>query len=196
MFSTELRLALQPQRIYEQLVARDGDVTFWQMLARPATVVFAIALAIPMMTVHRVTFKLAATTAAASSVAVAIEFLAAICVIASVPSLRVSRARAIDLWFAGHMPYSLWLLALPVATLYRSTSPLEIIGVTATVPLLWTAFIVAAFCRAVLGTSPAGARWRAGIHLGAVSLVASTLFIIAAGGGAALFSYALRRIAE
>jgi hypothetical protein len=196
MISTELRLALAPERIYRELLARDARVTRWQMLARPATVLLVIGVAIPMMALHRVTLRLVATTAVLWSVAVAIEFLAAWCVIRSADSRQVRTAQAIDLWFAGHLPYSLWLLTLPIITSSVSAPALEIVGLTGIVPIVWTTFIVAAFCRAVLGTTPAAACWRAGIHLGAVVIVASTLFTISAGGGAALLSYALRRLAE
>jgi hypothetical protein len=197
MISTELRLALAPERTYRELLARDTDVTRWQMLARPATLLLVIGVAIPMMALHRVTLRLVATTAVVWSAAVAIEFVAAWCVIRSVDSRQVRTAQAIDLWFAGHLPFSLWLLALPITTWASVTAPaLEIVGLTSIVPLVWTAFIVTAFCRTVLGTTSAAARWRAGIHLGAFVIVASTLFMMSAGGGAALLSYAMRRLAK
>jgi hypothetical protein len=196
MLSTELRLALRPDAMYGELLTHDSRVTWLQMLLRPAVLVFAIGIIIPMMAVHRVSLEMAATSALSWSAAVALELVAAFCVIASARSRPVSMARSIDLWFAGYFPFAIWLLLLPIATLNTSVPPLEIVGSTAIVPTIWSTFIVAAFCRTVLGTSPAGARWRAGIHLGLFVLVASTLFIISAGGGAAVFSYALRRLAE
>jgi hypothetical protein len=194
IFSTELRLAISPDSVYGELLGRDLHVTWLQMLLRPAIVVLAIAIVIPMMTVHHVTLGLAATSALFWGPAVIVEIAAAACIIASASTRQVSMARAIDLWFAGHLPFSTWLLMLPIATYHSSIHPLEIIGFTATVPTIWTAFLVEAFCRTVLGTTPAGARWRAGIHLGAFVLVASVLFVISAGGSAAVFSYVLRRI--
>jgi hypothetical protein len=172
--------------------------THWQILARPATVLLVIAVAIPMMALHRVTLRLVGTTARLWSVAIAIKSVAAWCVIRSTDARQVHTAQAIDLWFAGHLPYSLWLLMLPIITSSTSSStpPLEVVGLTSLVPIVWTTFIVAAFCRTVLRTTPAAARWRAGIHVGAVVIVAATLFAISAGGGAALLSYALRRLTE
>lgn len=198
MISVELRLALAPERIYRELLTRDMRVTHWQILARPTTVLFVIAVAIPMMALHRVTLRLVATTAILWSVAVAIEFLAAWCVIRSADSRQVHTAQAIDLWFVGHLPYTVWLLMLPIITSLTSASApaLEVVGFTSVVPIAWTTFIVAAFCRTVLGTTPAAARWRAGIHVGAFVIVAAALFTISAGGGAALLSYALRRLTE
>jgi hypothetical protein len=197
MISTELRLALAPERIYRELLTRDMRATHWQILARPATVLLVIAVAIPMMALHRVTLRLVAATAILWSVAVAIEFVAAWCIVRSADSRQVSTAQAIDLWFAGHLPYSLWLLMLPIVTSSRSASAaLEVVGLTSVVPIVWTTYIVAAFCRTVLRTTPAAGRWRAGIHVGAVVIVVAALFAISAGGGAALLSYALRRLTE
>ena len=197
MISTELRLALAPELIYRELLARDTRVTRWQTLARPATVLLVIGVSIPMMALHRITLRLVATTAIVWSVTVATEFVAAWCVIRSAHSRPVRTAQAMDLWFAGHLPYSLWLLSLPIINWTSvSTQALELVGLTAIVPVVWTTFIVAAFCREVLGTTAASARWRAGIHLGAVVIAASTLFAISAGGGAALLGYAMRRLAK
>src|SRR5262245_18152069 len=196
MFSTELHVALGPERTYRELLSRNAPVAYWETLLRPATILLAIGVVIPMMAIHRVTLRLAGTAVVAWGFAVALEFVAASCVIASASSRRAGMARAIDLWFAGHLPFSLWLLMLPIATTSLSLPAFEVIWLTALVPLIWTVFIVTAFCRTVLGTSAAGARWRAAIHLAVVIIVGSTLFIISAGGGAAVWSYTLRRIAE
>jgi hypothetical protein len=194
MLSTELRVALAPERAYRQLVDRERPVTWRQTLRRPAMIILTIGIVIPIMAVHRVTLGLAVNAAAAWAIAPAIEYLAAICVIASAPSKEISTARALDLWFAGYLPYCLWLLILPAVTARVSSFPLEVIGLTAVVPTVWTTFIIAAFCRTILRTTPAGALARAGLHLAAFIIVVSTLFIISAGGSNAVWSYVLRRL--
>src|SRR5262245_57745018 len=68
---------------------------------------------------------------------------------------------ALDLWFAGHLPYSLWLLIAFACMGAAANGPLRLLITSAIIPAVWTACIVAAFCRVVLGTSPSGARWRA-----------------------------------
>jgi hypothetical protein len=194
MLSTELRVALAPRRTYQQLFAHDTPVSWWQTLHRPATIVLFIGIVIPVMAVHRVTLWMAISAAAVWSIAPAIEYLAAICVIASVGSRKIRMARALDLWFAGHLPYSFWLLTLPVTTTAFRIPSLEVIGLTVIAPTAWTTFIVAAFCRTILGVTPAGARVRAGLHLAAFVVVSSTLFIVSAGGGVAVWSYMARRL--
>ena len=193
--SSELGVALAPGFTYRRLIERGPQVTWRRTLIRPAIALLIIAVVIPMMAVHRVTLGLAMTVAVSWSIAVALQCVAAACVIASAPSLRVSPARAFDLWFAGHLPYNLWLLTLPLLTSIASIPPLEVIGMTAIVPAAWTMCVVAAFCRTALGTTAAGARWRAGLHFAAVAITLSMLFIASAGGGRAILSYALRRLA-
>ncbi|HET6958484.1 MAG TPA: hypothetical protein VFI56_17925, partial [Vicinamibacterales bacterium] len=117
-------------------------------------------------------------------------------VIASSASRDVGFAHAIDLWFAGHLPYSLWILALPMLTVVPVATPHEIMAISLVVPLVWTTFIVTAFCRVVLGLSPTAARRRAAIHLALVIIVGSIGVMWAAGGPAALLSYLVRRSVE
>jgi len=90
--------------------------------------------------------------------------------------------RALDLWFAGNVPYSLCLLT--VAAVFASTPYASLDGLIALaiVPAAWTAVIVAAFCRHVLGTSRAGARWRAMAHFVVTWAIAFELVALSAGG--------------
>jgi len=48
----------------------------------------------------------------------------------------------------------------------------------------------------VLKTSVAGARWRAGIHLLGIITIPAALFVLSAGGPAAVLSYLTRRLAQ
>jgi hypothetical protein len=70
---------------------------------------------------------------------------------------------ALDLFFVGHAPWSLWLLvmagllalALPYGIfVFPDLIPFLLTGV---VPLVWTAVILFAFCRTVLGLGRSGA---------------------------------------
>ena len=61
-------------------------------------------------------------------------------------------------------PYSLRLLVAAAVIAAMPAAGLDGLIAVAIVPAAWTAVIVAAFCRHVLGTSKAGARWRATAH--------------------------------
>ena len=102
--------------------------------------------------------------------------------IGSARSRRAGLLRALDLWFAGHLPYSLWLLTTAAAFAAAPWASLDLLIVLAVIPAVWTAVIVAAFCRHVLGTSRAGARWRAAVHFVVMWAIALELVALSAGG--------------
>jgi hypothetical protein len=193
MFSSDARVAFRPEATYHTLLTETTSSP-WVALWRPALVLLVIAVGVSITAVHQITISLLLTTAAAWGSVVVIQMAIGAAVIASAPSRRVGFAHALDLWFAGHLPYSLWVLALPIVTVVPVGTPHELMGMSAVVPLVWTMFIVAAFCRAVLGLTATEARWRTAMHFVLVLIVISTVVIWAAGGPAALLSYFLRRL--
>ena len=164
--SNELRLALAPSATYERLLASD-PVRGWRVIRRPIVVLVVIAIMVPIAAVQRVTLGLVATAALSWSFVLVVQALAAAAVIASAPRRRVRILTAFDLWFAAHLPYSLWIL---VALSWMAAVPVavEVIIASAIVPAIWTMYIVSAFCRTVLLTTPAGARWRTAAHFAAI----------------------------
>jgi hypothetical protein len=193
MLSPDARVALSPEATYLELV-RDRSTSAWSSLARPALVLLVLAVGVSIAAVHQITLKLVLTTAAAWSAIIGIQLAIGAALIASASTRRVGFIRALDLWFVGHMPYTLWILALPLVTAVPVGTPHELMGLAIVVPVLWTTVIVTAFCRVVLGLTPAAARGRAALHLAVVVLVGGALVVWAAGGPTALLSYALRRL--
>jgi hypothetical protein len=196
VFSTDARVAFAPNSTYRALIGRT-TLPAWRALGRPALVLLVLAVSLPITAVHAITLDLVLRTAGTFSVIVLVQLAIGAVVIASAPARRVSFARAFDLWFAGHLPYNLWILLLPFLTDLQvgpADSPHELMGVSAIVPLVWTTFIVAAFCRVVLGMAPVNARRRAILHTAMVLVVGTALVVWAAGGVAALSSYLLRRV--
>jgi hypothetical protein len=145
-------------------------------------VLLVIAVMVPIAAVQRVTVGLVASAALSWSFAVGVQALVAAAVIASAPRRRVRLATALDLWFAGHLPYSLWLLiALTWMTISPATS-VERVILSASVPAVWTMWVIAAFCRTVLATTPAGARWRTAVHVVAICGFTVSYIAWVAGG--------------
>ena len=83
------------------------------------------------------------------------------------PALRrLPFQRRMDLWFMGHAPWSLWILA---ATFAMGLAPATVriewpIIASAAIPIAWTSVIAAAFCRVVLGDSRNVAIARTALH--------------------------------
>jgi hypothetical protein len=182
ILSTEVRLALAPEATYRRLLADEAAVSWSRMLRRPALVLLVIATAVPIMAIQRVTIGLVLTAALSWSFVVAIQLLAGAVVIASAPARRIEIRRALDLWFAGYLPYSVWLLLAAAAMGSARAGSVTLFIASALIPCLWTAVIVAAFCRTVLRTSRAGARWRAAVHCLVVWAIGLSYVAWAAGG--------------
>ena len=196
MFSTDARVAFAPETTYRALIARTA-LPAWRALLRPALVLLVLAVGLPITAVHDITLDLVLRSAAAFSLIVLLQLAIGAVVIASAPTRRVSFTRALDLWFAGHLPYNLWVLFLPFVTavpIGLAGSPHELMGVSIIAPFVWTTFIVGAFCRVVLDVTPGGARRRVVLHMTMVLIAGVALAIWAAGGPAALSSYLLRRL--
>jgi hypothetical protein len=164
VLSEEARIAFAPTATYRELLAHDRQVGWRRALERPAFVVLLMGTLVSIAATGRVSFRLVAFTAIAWSFAVALQLALAAILIASAPARRSRLPRALDLWFAGHLPWSLWLLvATPIVTLVPS-APLGPILASTLLAIAWTAAIAAAFCRTVLGTTRQGSWLRAAIH--------------------------------
>jgi hypothetical protein len=193
VLSTDVRVAFAPDKTYRALIA-EATLPAWRAAARPALVLLVLAVTLPITAVRNITLDLVLRSAVMFSAIVLVQLIVGTIVIASAPARRVSFSRALDLWFAGHLPYSLWILLLPLLTAIPVMSPHELIFLSAIAPFAWTAFIVVAFCRVVLDLTPGRAGRQAMLHMAMVLVAGSALTIWAAGGIAALSSYLLRRV--
>ena len=182
MLSSDVHVAFAPETTYRSLVADAGRVTAWRMLRRPLLVALVIGTAVPIMAVQRVTLGLLAWSALSFGFVVFIQMAVGAGLIASAASRRTGLRQAIDLWFAGHVPYSVWLLTVAAAFAAMPAASLDLLIVLAAIPAAWTGVIVAAFCRQVLGTSRGGARVRAMVHFLVMWAIAFELVALTAGG--------------
>ena len=182
MLSNDIHIALAPDSTYRILAANQESVSTWRMVCRPLIVAVVIGTAVPIMAVQRVTLGLLVASTISFSFIVAIQMAVGAAVIASAPSRRAGMPRAIDLWFAGHLPYSLWLLTVAALFAALPAASLDLLIALAVIPAAWTAAVVAAFCRHVLGTSRAGARWRAAAHFAVIWAIGFELVALSAGG--------------
>src|SRR5215471_11854026 len=183
MFSTDVQLALAPAATYGRLVAQNPSIPWWRALGRPTLVLLLIAVVVPMTATHEITAGLVLTSAVAWSFVVAIQM--AIAAVFVAPASGSGFWRSMDLWFAGHVPYSLWILLLPFLTSSPAVPPYDVLGVSMVAPLVWTSVITSAFFRTVLGKDASTARRLAVLHLVTVIIIVSALGLWAAGGTSA-----------
>jgi hypothetical protein len=76
----------------------------------------------------------------------------------------VGLARAIDLFFAGHAPWSLYLLGIAAFGMFRVQSPWWAEPAVGLIPLVLTVRIVAAFFAEVLRLDRAAVRRMTALH--------------------------------
>lgn len=91
-----------------------------------------------------------------------LQCVTASALIGASPGRRVTFGRAFELLFAAHGPWSAWLIAVAAMQLLLPSQYLVIL--TAALPAAWTALMLAAFGREVLGLSPWAARFRVVAH--------------------------------
>ena len=194
MFSTDVRLAFAPSATYQQLISQNSAICWWRALARPALVLLLIAVVVPMMVANVITARLVIAGAIAWGFVVAIQLAIGAVFVAPSRARDVGFWPAMNLWFAGHVPYSLWILLLPFLTGSLSVPPHDVMGLSFLAPLAWTRVITSAFFQTVLGMDPSTARRRASLHLMIVVIVTSALVLWAAGGLLASVSYIMQRL--
>jgi hypothetical protein len=191
--SDELRVALLPRETYARL--RDEPVVspVRGLLLRASLPLLWIALLVSMMVTAGVTIGAVVNAGLCWSFVVLLQMLCGALLIASAPHRTVSRTRALDLWFAAHLPYSLWLIV--PATWNALTGDFAPGGVLLSmlVPLILTLRIATAYCETVLATTSRGTWIRLAVHQACVwSLVVG--YILFAGSAAGVSQYILRQL--
>lgn len=163
MLTPELQVTLSPSATYARCV-RDAGGGLWVAARRPLFVVLIQGVAIAMAATQSVGAPLVASVAVCWSATVLVQLLAAAILIASSRRRTVPFSTALDLFFLGHAPWSLWLLACAAALTWLLPYFSWILLLTMAVPTLLTARIVYAFAQQVLGSSRSEALRRTVVH--------------------------------
>jgi hypothetical protein len=162
----ELEIMWAPRRAYSRLAAERHDVSALDACYRPVIVGVTIGTAASISSTAHVSIGLVASVTACWAFLVAIQVAAAWVTMPAASRRAMGAARAIDLLFSGHAPWSLWLLAsaawalaLPIPE--RNTRWLL---PSMIVPFVWNVAIVFAFFRHALELSHDAAIRRTIVH--------------------------------
>jgi hypothetical protein len=150
--SPELEILRDPRRAYARLAAEAQAVSIPDACYRPAVVALTLGTAVSISSTAHVSIGLVAAVTACWAFLVGIQLVAAWLAIPAATPRAMGRARAIDLLFSGHAPWSLWLLAGAIwaVTVPTSARDSRWLLASAAVPLVWNAVIVFAFFRQAL----------------------------------------------
>jgi hypothetical protein len=179
----DLRLAVSPSHAYRRLLAADEGTTWRRALERPVLVALLVGVSVAIASTGRVSPALLLSTTLSWSWVVLVQMAIAVVMARPLPAGRaVSAVRAVELWFSGHVPWTLWLLA--IAPLLRLVPDLDVqpLLVSMLLPMAWTVPIAVAFSRIVLGRSGVESWARALVHQAAIVFVILSYVAWAAGG--------------
>jgi len=154
----DLRLALSPTKTYCELIAEPERGTWLRALERIAFVAILIGTAVTLASARRLPPGLVLMGILCWSFVPITQWLIGLVVIGRAPGRPLSVPRCLELLFAGHLPWSLWMLVfIGFDTFTPVPIPLVIQVLSLLVPAVWTTIILSAFCRIVLGCTPARA---------------------------------------
>ena len=148
--SAELRLMSSPRQTYAALTSRRVRLAPPAALRRPLLVAIVIGVSMALAATRRVGPALVASTTLSWSYVVLLQLLIAVPLMARRARRTIGLPRAIDLYFAGHAPWSLFMLFAAAWAPSAVGRPVWPIAVAALIALGLTARIVAAFFAVVL----------------------------------------------
>ena len=158
--SAELRLIVSPRDTYARLARTRSRGGVLVALRRPALAAVVIGAAIALGATGHVTPRLLLSTTLCWAFAVVLQIAIAVALIVGPSRRTVGLSRALDLFFASHAPWSLWLLAAAAYSPSALGRPLTPLLLSAVVPLALTVRMIAAYFREVLELDPRHARVR------------------------------------
>jgi len=179
--SPELQLIVSPRDTYARLARTRSRGGVLAALRRPALAAVVMGAAIALGATGHVTPRLLLSTTLCWAFVVVLQIAIAVALIVGPSRRTVGLSRALDLFFASHAPWSLWLLAVAAlpAPLGRPVMPLLLLAV---VPLMMTNRAIAAFFREVLQY---GSR-RAAVHTAIHQALTWGAFVVLYGAAVAL----------
>ena len=159
--SPELRLVLAPRETYAALArSRRARPSLGTALRRPLVAALVLGVAVAIAATHSVSPALVASTTISWSYVIALQLAIALPLVAGRARRTVGVARAVDLFFAGHLPWSTFALLAAVWGFTPSGAPMWPLAAAAIVCWLLTVRIIEAFFAEVLALDARAARRR------------------------------------
>jgi hypothetical protein len=191
--SDDVRVACAPEATYRALV-EDADTTSTAgVLGHAALANAVLVFGMPLIVTGRITFVSLTSSVLCWGFVAVLQTILGWALIVSSPSRRVGVRRALDLWFAAHLPFSLWMLVVFGWVMYTNGLAQLSILATATVPAVWTMVLIWSYCRAVLGVSQRAAAWRVALEQAAAWLLVTAYVLFAAGGLGSIIRFLVRQ---
>ena len=155
--ANEIRLMAAPFAVYRRLLADPPRRGLAALVVRPLTIALVIGAFVTLANTGEAFPSLLIGSVIAWSWVPLLQLAIATPLTAVCRRRTVPLASALDLFFAAHAPWSLWLLGLTAWAMLRLPDGLgSLLGMglvlrTALVPIAWTCWLIFAYGRVVLG---------------------------------------------
>jgi len=151
-FSDAVRVSLHPRRAYAELARGPGPAHFLEL---PLLSALLLGIGFAVVDSKRPSLRLVMGCAVAWSFLPALQIASVAASWFAFGRSRISLRRAIHFHFLGHLPWSLWLLAIAAVASAASPHPemevLELVSATVGIPFVWSRVIGWQFFRRVYG---------------------------------------------
>jgi hypothetical protein len=144
---------ISPRETYARLARASSRATLLTAIRRPLLVAIVLGVSAAKAATGHVTPALVASTTLCWSFVIVLQAAIGLGLMAGAARRTVGSARSLDLYFAGHAPWSLWILAV-AASPFPLGRPIWPFLIAAIVPLFLTARTTNAFFREVLEMDP------------------------------------------
>jgi hypothetical protein len=189
--SAELRLIIAPRDTYARLARGRSRIGPIAALRRPLLVALVLGASAAIGATRHVTPALLFSTTACLAFVVMLQLAIVVPLIAGPSRRTVGLSRAVDLFFASHAPWSVWMLAVAAWAPSPVGRPFAPVWVSAIAPMLLTPRMVSAFFREVLELDPREAAMRTV----AQQAITWALFLLLAAFAVALWPRVLELLA-
>jgi hypothetical protein len=181
--STAARVAIWPNETYTELIHENRSASWWRALVVPLVTAVTIGASTTITATGVASLVSIGIGALSWSFVPVIQLANGLLLCRRPPRGPTDRARAIELFFQAHLPWSLWMIGVALVLLWRPQESMAIESLlqTTAVPIAWTGVIVRSFCVTVLGCSPGQASWRALVYLG-ITLAVMFMYLFLAVG--------------
>jgi hypothetical protein len=153
----ELDLIVAPRDTYAALARVPGRASMLTALRRPLLVAVVLGVSVAIAATRRVSPALVISTTLAWSYVVVLQLAIALPLVSRGARHTVGLARAVDLFFAAHAPWSMFALAAAAWGPSQGGRPLWPLALAAVAPITLTPRIVVAFFTEVLAMDRRGA---------------------------------------
>ena len=162
-WSIPLRLMFNPDAEYQALAAHHDPGSWRRALSGPALTALTIGSITAISATGRITASLMLSGAICWSFVPLLQLATAAPLVARGSTSTIAPARALELWFLAHGPWTLWIF-LAIAVLATTSASQTWVVVSGIAPALWTAWLLTAFFRQVRRLPIAGAVGRTAAH--------------------------------